>query len=79
MSGIVTRVDLCVFWAPRVRPGWRGPWPCAGEQDLDLGGGRRGLAECTCTCHLPDAAGHTLPPLSDRTAVHPTDVLGGPR
>jgi hypothetical protein len=76
VSGIVTQADLCAPWAEIVTLGWRGGWPCPGEQTLRDGAGEPvGLVECTCTCHLPDAAGHRLPPLADRTAVHPTDVL----
>ncbi len=80
MSGLVVPHDLCADHAPQVKPGHRGPWPCTGELELRDGPGSEpwGLAECTCPCHTGDHV-HELPRLSDRTAVHPTDVLGGPR
>jgi hypothetical protein len=74
VSGLVTVVDLCGPWIPRVRPGWRGPWPCPGELVLRAGGEPVGLAQCSCPCHAGGPP-HELPPRADRTAVHPTDVL----
>lgn len=74
MSGLVTVADLCAAWVARVRPGWRGPWPCTGEQVLRSNGEPVGLVECSHECHHGGPP-HELPRLADRTAVHPTDVL----
>ncbi len=75
MSGLVTTADLCTPWLAQVKPGWRGPWPCAGEVILRNHKGEPfGLAECSCPCHA-DGPQHQMPRLSGRTAVHPTDVL----
>lgn len=75
MSGLVVTADLCAAWQKVVRQGWRGSWPCGGEQLMRSGDTVIGLIECSCSCHLPDGAGHRMPRLADRTAVHPTDVL----
>lgn len=91
MSGVVAGADLCALYVPFVYGGrpdpdtvvlpgaWRGTaWPCTGSQKMRAGGQVIGLIECTCPCHTPGEEQHELPDRSNRSAVHPTDVLADP-